>query len=49
MLTMSAEESVDIGTWLHGFGLQQYKKAFRDNAADVQFNQKTYNAKICKV
>jgi hypothetical protein len=26
---------VDIGTWLHGLGLQQYEKAFRDNAIDA--------------
>jgi class 3 adenylate cyclase len=25
---------VDIGTWLHGLGLQQYEQAFRDNAID---------------
>jgi hypothetical protein len=48
VLTMSAEESVDIGTWLHGFGLQQYKKVFRDNAADVQFNQKPITRKSAK-
>jgi class 3 adenylate cyclase/predicted ATPase len=26
---------VDIGTWLHGLGLQQYEQAFRDNAIDA--------------
>jgi class 3 adenylate cyclase len=26
---------VDIGTWLHGLGLQQYERAFRDNAIDA--------------
>jgi class 3 adenylate cyclase/predicted ATPase len=26
---------VDIGTWLHGLGLQQYEEAFRDNAIDA--------------
>jgi len=29
------ETSVDIATWLHGLGLQQYEQAFRDNAIDV--------------
>jgi class 3 adenylate cyclase len=29
------EASVDIGTWLHGLGLQQYEQAFRDNAIDA--------------
>jgi hypothetical protein len=35
VLTTSEEESVDIGTWLHGLGLQQYEQAFRDNAIDA--------------
>jgi class 3 adenylate cyclase len=26
---------LDIGTWLHGLGLQQYEQAFRDNAIDA--------------
>ena len=26
---------MDIGTWLHGLGLQQYEQAFRDNAIDA--------------
>ena len=26
---------MDIASWLHGLGLQQYDKAFRDNAIDV--------------
>jgi class 3 adenylate cyclase/predicted ATPase len=26
---------VDIGTWLHGLGLQQYEQVFRDNAIDA--------------
>jgi class 3 adenylate cyclase/predicted ATPase len=26
---------VDIATWLHGLGLQQYEQAFRDNAIDA--------------
>jgi class 3 adenylate cyclase len=26
---------VDIGTWLHGLGLQQHEQAFRDNAIDA--------------
>jgi class 3 adenylate cyclase len=26
---------LDIGTWLHGLGLQQYGQAFRDNAIDA--------------
>jgi hypothetical protein len=26
---------VDITTWLHGLGLQQYEQAFRDNAIDA--------------
>jgi len=29
------EESLDIATWLHGLGLQQYEQAFRDNAIDA--------------
>src|SRR5215831_8959116 len=28
------EASVDIGAWLHGLGLQQYERAFCDNAID---------------
>jgi class 3 adenylate cyclase/predicted ATPase len=27
--------SVDIATWLHGLGMQQYEAAFRDNAVDA--------------
>ena len=26
---------MDIGTWLHGLGLQRYEQAFRDNAIDA--------------
>ena len=26
---------VDIASWLHGLGLQQYDQAFRDNAIDA--------------
>ena len=26
---------MDIGTWLHGLGLQQYEQVFRDNAIDA--------------
>jgi class 3 adenylate cyclase len=26
---------LDIATWLHGLGLQQYEQAFRDNAIDI--------------
>jgi class 3 adenylate cyclase len=29
------EESVDVGEWLHGLGLQQYERAFRDNEIDA--------------
>ena len=29
------EASVDIAAWLHGLGLQQYEKAFRDNEIDA--------------
>ena len=25
---------MDIATWLHGLGLQQYEQAFRENAID---------------
>src|SRR6516162_4177197 len=28
------EASVDIAAWLHGLGLQQYERAFRENAID---------------
>src|SRR5215831_14224919 len=28
------EASVDIATWLHGLGLQQYEETFRENAID---------------
>jgi len=27
---------VDISTWLHGLGMQQYEQAFRDNAIDAE-------------
>jgi hypothetical protein len=27
---------VDIASWLHGLGLQQYEKAFRDNDIDFE-------------
>ena len=27
--------SVDIATWLHGLGMQQYEPAFRDNSIDA--------------
>jgi class 3 adenylate cyclase len=26
---------VDIATWLHGLGLEEYEQAFRDNAIDA--------------
>jgi hypothetical protein len=26
---------VDIASWLHSLGMQQYETAFRDNAIDV--------------
>ena len=26
---------MDIATWLHGLGLQQYERAFRENAIDA--------------
>ena len=29
------EENVNIAAWLHGLGLQQYEKAFRENAIDA--------------
>jgi class 3 adenylate cyclase/predicted ATPase len=31
----AGEENVNITVWLHGLGLQQYEKAFRDNAIDA--------------
>ena len=27
---------MDIGTWLHGLGLEQYEPVFRDNAIDLE-------------
>src|SRR5215831_16988530 len=30
------EADVDISTWLHGLGMQQYEQAFRDNAIDAE-------------
>ena len=27
---------MDISTWLHGIGMQQYEQAFRDNAIDAE-------------
>src|SRR5215472_10987474 len=30
------EAGVEISTWLHGLGMQQYEQAFRDNAIDAE-------------
>jgi hypothetical protein len=27
---------VDVGTWLHGLGLDQYEQSFRDNDIDAE-------------
>ncbi len=33
---MKAGDLLDIGTWLHGLGLEQYEPVFRDNAIDLE-------------
>jgi class 3 adenylate cyclase len=35
-VTRSWEENVDFATWLHGLGLQQYERAFRENEIDAE-------------
>jgi hypothetical protein len=32
---MSGRRALDVSTWLHSLGMQQYERTFRDNAIDA--------------